>query len=129
MVTNSAVEEHRRRDRSVHSQGADLTEALHTTVRKTMHRVDAAAAAVYLLTEDGTELRAAMIAGGAPSLFTLPARMPLNSPYATARALASGTTALLPTPTPHRRSSSTPSRTRTPRLRPRSSPPAGVSMP
>jgi hypothetical protein len=129
MVTNSAVEEHRRRDWSGHSQGADLTEALHAAVRKTMQRVDAAAAAVYLLTEDGTELRAAMIAGGAPSLFTLPARMPLNSPYATARALASGTTALLPTPTPHRRSSSTPGRTRTPRLRPRSSPPAGVSVP
>ena len=100
MVTNSAVEEHRRRDRSVHSQGADLMEALHAAVRKTMQRVDAAAAAVYLLTEDGTELRAAMIAGGAPSLFTLPARMPLNSPYATARALASGTTALLTDPDP-----------------------------
>ncbi|MGW1761343.1 GAF domain-containing protein [Streptomyces mirabilis] len=65
-----------------------------------MHRVDAAAVAVYLLAEDGTELRATMIAGGAPSLFTLPARMPLNSPCATARALASGTTALLNDPDP-----------------------------
>ncbi|WP_406434380.1 SpoIIE family protein phosphatase [Streptomyces sp. NBC_01589] len=99
-MTSSGVEEHRRRDRSAHSQGADLAEALHTAVRKTMQQVEAVAAAVYLLTEDGTELRAAMIVGGAPSLFTLPARMPLKSACATARALASGTTALLADPDP-----------------------------
>ncbi|MGW4673865.1 SpoIIE family protein phosphatase [Streptomyces sp. NPDC004324] len=100
MVTSSGTGEHRRPDRPVPAPDSDLMDVLYATVRETMRRIDAAAAAVYLVAEGGTELRPALIAGNAPSLFTLPARMRLDQPYATARAVASGTTALLPDPDP-----------------------------
>ncbi|MGW0797998.1 GAF domain-containing protein [Streptomyces sp. NPDC002692] len=100
MVTSSGTGEHHRPDRPVPAPDTDLMDVLYTTVRETMRRIDAAAAAVYLVTEGGTELRPALIAGNTPSLFTLPARMRLDQPYATARAVASGTTALLPDPDP-----------------------------
>ncbi|MER6980615.1 GAF domain-containing protein, partial [Streptomyces carpinensis] len=80
--------------------GGELTAVLYRAVHQTAHRLQAAAAAVYLLTPDGGELRAAMIGGSPPSVLTLPGRMPLDSPYASARALASGGPALLADPDP-----------------------------
>ncbi|MFJ5035996.1 SpoIIE family protein phosphatase [Streptomyces sp. NPDC088560] len=68
--------------------GAELTAALHRAVQQAARRLHAVAAAVYLLTPDGGELRAALIGGSPPSVFTLPGRMPPDSPYASARALA-----------------------------------------
>ena len=58
-------------------------------MREAVHGLSAAAA-VYLLTADGTELRAAMIGGSPPAVHTLPGRMVPDSFYASARALAEG---------------------------------------
>ncbi|MFD8656462.1 ATP-binding protein [Streptomyces mirabilis] len=58
------------------------------------------AAAVYLLDGARTQLRVAVIGGAPPSLFTVPGRMDLDVPYATARALASGEVAVLADPDP-----------------------------
>ncbi|MFC9624467.1 SpoIIE family protein phosphatase [Streptomyces sp. NPDC056930] len=80
--------------------GDELAAVLHCAVHQAAHRLDAVAAAVYLLTPDGGELRAAMIGGSPPSVFTLPGRMPLDSPYASARALADRGVALLAEPDP-----------------------------
>ncbi|MFF4795266.1 hypothetical protein ACFY2M_37315 [Streptomyces sp. NPDC001276] len=80
--------------------GGELTAVLCRAVHQTAHRLQAAAAAVYLLTPDGGELRAAMIGGSPPSVFTLPGRMSLDSPYASVRALASGGPAFLADPDP-----------------------------
>ncbi|WEP00876.1 SpoIIE family protein phosphatase (plasmid) [Streptomyces sp. FXJ1.172] len=78
----------------------ELTGVLHHAVGQAARHLHAAAAAVYLLTADGAELRAAMIGGSPPSVFTLPGRMPLDSPYASARALADGGVAFLAEPDP-----------------------------
>ncbi|WP_240528573.1 SpoIIE family protein phosphatase [Streptomyces humi] len=80
--------------------GGELTAVLYRAVHQTAHRLHAVAAAVYLLTPDGGELRAAMIGGSPPSVLTLPGRMTLDSPYASARALAFGGPALLADPDP-----------------------------
>ncbi|MFF4902838.1 SpoIIE family protein phosphatase [Streptomyces sp. NPDC001068] len=80
--------------------GGELTTALCRAVREAADRLHAVAAAVYLLAPGGGELRAAMIGGSPPSVFTLPGRMPLDSPYASARALVSGCPALLADPDP-----------------------------
>ena len=58
------------------------------------------AAAVYLLDGARTQLRVAVIGGAPPSLFTVPGRMDLDVPYATARALASGEVVVLADPDP-----------------------------
>nr|BFD88010.1 hypothetical protein StreXyl84_74110 [Streptomyces sp. Xyl84] len=78
--------------------GDDLAAALHHAVREAAQRLDAVAAAVYLLSPDRTELWIAMIGGGPPSVFTLPGRMTLDAPYASARALAGGEVAVLADP-------------------------------
>ncbi|MGW5652632.1 SpoIIE family protein phosphatase [Streptomyces humi] len=80
--------------------GGELAAVLYRAVHQTAHRLHAVAAAVYLLTPDGGELRAAMIGGSPPSVLTLPGRMTLDSPYASARALAFGGPALLADPDP-----------------------------
>ncbi|MEU4092933.1 SpoIIE family protein phosphatase [Streptomyces sp. NPDC026673] len=77
-----------------------LTAVLHRTVHQAAHRLHAVAAAVYLLTPDGGELRAAMIGGSPPSVLTLPGRMGLDSSYASARALAEHEVAFLAEPDP-----------------------------
>ncbi|MFF5139312.1 hypothetical protein ACFY6U_06130 [Streptomyces sp. NPDC013157] len=79
--------------------GGELTAVLYRAVHQNAHRLNAAAA-VYLLAPDGGELRAAMIGGSPPSVPTLPGRMTLDSPYASARALASGAPAVLADPDP-----------------------------
>ncbi|MFE2546901.1 SpoIIE family protein phosphatase [Actinacidiphila glaucinigra] len=78
----------------------DLMVALHTTVHQAAHQLHAVAAAVYLLTPDGRELRAALIGGSPPSVLTLPGRMGLDSSYASARALAEHQVAFLAEPDP-----------------------------
>lgn len=80
--------------------GDELTAVLHRAVHQAAHRLHALTAAVYLLTPDGGELRAAMIGGSPPSMLTLPGRMKLDSPYASARALAGQCVALLAEPDP-----------------------------
>ncbi|MET8331318.1 SpoIIE family protein phosphatase [Streptomyces sp. NPDC005181] len=100
MTSSSTVGEHRRRGGSTRIRGTDLAAVLHCALREAMYRLDVVAAAVYLLDGDRTELRAAMIGGGPPSLFTLPGRMDLDAPYASARALASGRATVLVDPDP-----------------------------
>ncbi|MGW5497820.1 SpoIIE family protein phosphatase [Streptomyces olivaceoviridis] len=80
--------------------GDELTAVLHRAVHQAAHRLHAVAAAVYLLTPDGGELRAAVIGGSPPSVLTLPGRMGLDSPYASARALAGRCVAFLAEPDP-----------------------------
>ncbi|MGW2034660.1 ATP-binding SpoIIE family protein phosphatase [Streptomyces sp. NPDC001811] len=80
--------------------GDELTALLHRAVHQAAHRLHAVTAAVYLLTPDGGELRAAMIGGSPPSMLTLPGRMKLDSPYASARALAGQRLAFLAEPDP-----------------------------
>jgi hypothetical protein len=63
-----------------------------------VQRLDAVAVAVYLLGDDGSELWAAMIGGSPPSVFTLPGRMAVDGPCASARALASGRVVILTDP-------------------------------
>ncbi|MGI5509226.1 SpoIIE family protein phosphatase [Streptomyces sp. CA-106131] len=95
-MNSSAVGQRRRRCRSTLSP--DLTAVLHCAVREALCRLNAVAAGVYLLDEDATEIRVALIVGGPPSLFTLPGRMELDAPYASARALASGRVEILADP-------------------------------
>ncbi|MEV7077885.1 SpoIIE family protein phosphatase [Streptomyces sp. NPDC093516] len=73
---------------------------LQRAVDRAARRLDAVAAAVYLLTDDGGELRAALIGGSPPSVLTLPGRMSLDAPYASARALAGPGVAVLAEPDP-----------------------------
>ncbi|MEW2513005.1 SpoIIE family protein phosphatase [Streptomyces sp. NPDC046870] len=80
--------------------GDELTAVLHRAVHQAAHRLRAVTAAVYLLTPDGGELRAAVIGGSPPSVLTLPGRMRLDSPYASARALAGQRVAFLAEPDP-----------------------------
>jgi GAF domain-containing protein len=65
-----------------------------------LERIDVAAAAVYLLTEDRGELRAVVIGGAPPSIFSVPGRMNLDAPYASSRALRSGHVEVLEDPDP-----------------------------
>lgn len=78
----------------------ELAATLHCAVRETAQRLSAVAAAVYLLTADGAEMRAAMIGGSPPAVHTLPGRVALDSFYASARALADGRVAFLAEPDP-----------------------------
>ncbi|MEU6290948.1 ATP-binding SpoIIE family protein phosphatase [Streptomyces sp. NPDC046988] len=80
--------------------GDEPTVVLHRAVDQAARHLHAVAAAVYLLAPDGRELRAAVIGGSPPSVLTLPGRMALDSPYASARALADGGVALLAEPDP-----------------------------
>ncbi|WP_326815457.1 SpoIIE family protein phosphatase [Streptomyces sp. NBC_01763] len=100
MKNTSAVGEHRRRGGSTRIRGTDVAATLYRALREAVHRLDAVAAVVYLLDEDHTRLRAAMIGGSPPSSFTLPGRMELDAPYASARALASGRLTVLADPDP-----------------------------
>ncbi|MEU6343237.1 ATP-binding SpoIIE family protein phosphatase [Streptomyces sp. NPDC046977] len=79
--------------------GEELAAALHAAVHWAVPGLDAVAAAVYLLTPSG-ELRAAMIGGSPPSVFTLPGRMSADAFYASARALARHGVAVLAEPDP-----------------------------
>ncbi|MFD9289174.1 SpoIIE family protein phosphatase [Streptomyces sp. NPDC060030] len=63
-----------------------LARAVHSAVR----RLSAPTAAVYLIDDHRTHLNAAVIGGGPPSAYTLPARMPVGASSAPARALVSG---------------------------------------
>ncbi len=78
----------------------ELMAVLHRAVEQAARRLDAVAAAVYLLSDDGGELRAALIGGSPPSVLTLPGRMSLDSPYASARALTCPGVAILAEPDP-----------------------------
>lgn len=100
MTSTSRVGGHRRGGGATRIRGTDLAAVLHCAVREAKRRLGAVAAAVYLLNEDHTYLRVAMIVGTPPSLFTMPGVIELDAPYATARALASGTTAVLAGPDP-----------------------------
>ncbi|MFF3517330.1 SpoIIE family protein phosphatase [Streptomyces sp. NPDC002573] len=100
MTSSSAAGEHRRGGGSGQIQGTDLAAVVHRAVREALQRLTAVTAAVYLLDEDHAELHLAMIGGSPPSFFTLPGRMGLDTPYASARALASGQPAVLVDPDP-----------------------------
>jgi len=69
---------------------AELVGVLRPALAEVVDRLKAVAAVVYLVNEDRSELWAAMIGGGLPSVYTLPGRMALDSPHASAQALASG---------------------------------------
>ncbi|MFL4910038.1 SpoIIE family protein phosphatase [Streptomyces sp. MMS24-I2-30] len=66
------------------------------------HRLGAVAAAVYLLTADGSELRPAVIGGSPPAVLTLPGRMALDTLYSSAHALVTREPAFLADPDPQR---------------------------
>ncbi|MFE9611378.1 SpoIIE family protein phosphatase [Streptomyces sp. NPDC006012] len=85
-------------DTSVAALGEDLAAALHCAVHEAVHRLGASAAAVYLLTADGSELRPAVIGGGSPAVLTLPGRMALDTLYASAHALVTREPAFLADP-------------------------------
>ncbi|MGW3248517.1 ATP-binding SpoIIE family protein phosphatase [Streptomyces sp. NPDC001070] len=103
MKSSDAVGEDRRQCESVPILGADLAAILHCALREALYGLDAVTAVVHLLNEDRTELRAAMLVGTAPSLFTVPARMALDDPSAAARALAAGGAAVVLDPDPRSR--------------------------
>ncbi|MGW3882799.1 SpoIIE family protein phosphatase [Streptomyces sp. NPDC005055] len=100
MTSSSAVGEHRRGGGSAWTRGADLAAILHCAVREALQRLNTVAVTVYLLDKGHTELQLAMIGGSPPSFFTLPGRMSLDAPYASARALTSGKPAVLVDPDP-----------------------------
>jgi GAF domain-containing protein/anti-sigma regulatory factor (Ser/Thr protein kinase) len=74
-------------------------EVLHHAVREARRRLDAVAAAVYLV-DDRRDLRLALTGGSAPSFFTFPGRMAPDATSATARAWATGKAATLIDPDP-----------------------------
>ncbi|MDX3078174.1 SpoIIE family protein phosphatase [Streptomyces sp. MI02-7b] len=80
--------------------GGDLAAVLYRALREAVDRLEAIAAAVYFLDEDSGELKAAMIGGCSPPVFTLPGRMAPDAPYASARALAAGAVVVLTDPDP-----------------------------
>ncbi|GGT03303.1 SpoIIE family protein phosphatase [Streptomyces chromofuscus] len=80
--------------------GTDLAEVLHCAAREARRRLNAVAAAVYLLDERRRELRLALAGGSAPSFFTFPGRMGLDMPSASVRAWKSGRVAVLIDPDP-----------------------------
>ncbi|MFJ4846250.1 MULTISPECIES: SpoIIE family protein phosphatase [unclassified Streptomyces] len=80
--------------------GGDLAAVVYRALRDAAQRLDGVAAAVYLLTADGGELKAAMIGGSSPSVFTLPGHMTLDAPYASSRALATEAVVVLTDPDP-----------------------------
>lgn len=100
MTSSSADGEHRCEGGSARIRGTELVAVLEGAVREAVHRLDAVAAAVYLLDEARTQLRVAVIGGAPPSRFTVPGGMYPDAPYATARALASGEVAVLADPDP-----------------------------
>ncbi|MEV5177965.1 GAF domain-containing protein, partial [Streptomyces flaveolus] len=100
MESISAVGEHRSTPRSTPIRGTDLATILHCAIREAVQRLDAVAAVVYLMDEKRTELKAAMVGGSMPSVFTLPGRMDLEAPFASARAVASGKVEVLVDPGP-----------------------------
>ncbi|MET9874674.1 SpoIIE family protein phosphatase [Actinacidiphila glaucinigra] len=100
MTSNSALGEHRREGGPARTDGRGLEEVLHGGVREALFRMDAVSAAVYLLSRDASEVRAAMIAGSPPSCYTMPCRMSMDMPRASTRAVATGKVAVLPDPDP-----------------------------
>ncbi|MEV7991308.1 SpoIIE family protein phosphatase [Streptomyces sp. NPDC086077] len=80
--------------------GSNLAEALHCAAREARRRLNAVAAAAYLVDEHEGALRLALADGSAPSFFTFPGRMALDVPSATARAWATGKAAVLVDPDP-----------------------------
>ncbi|WP_225994292.1 SpoIIE family protein phosphatase [Streptomyces sp. SS1-1] len=80
--------------------GSNLSEALHSAACEARRLLGAVSAAVYLADEEQGELRLALADGSAPSFFTLPGRMALDVPSATARAWATGKAAVLTDPDP-----------------------------
>ncbi|MFB7500167.1 SpoIIE family protein phosphatase [Streptomyces sp. NPDC056161] len=100
MESFDAAGEDRRRHGATRIRGTDLVTILHCGICEAVHRLGAVAAVVYLLDEDRNELRAAMIGGSLPSVFTLPGRMDVAAPWASARALASGRVEVLADPGP-----------------------------
>ncbi|MFJ4467587.1 SpoIIE family protein phosphatase [Streptomyces sp. NPDC089424] len=81
-------------------QGSNLAEALHCAAREARRALDAVSAAIYLSDEDQGALRLALAGGSAPSFFTFPGRMALDTPSATVRAWATGKAAVLIDPDP-----------------------------
>lgn len=100
MTGSSAEAKEIHEDGSAGALGDELAVVLSSAVREAAQRLDAVTAGVYLLSADGAELRPALIGGSPPSVFTLPGRMPLDAPYASARALASRALTVLADPDP-----------------------------
>ena len=100
MESFDAAGEGLRRRGATRIRGTDLVTILHSGIREAVHRLGAVAAVVYLLDEDRNELRAAMIGGGPPSVFTLPGRMDAEAPWASARAVVTGKVEVLADPGP-----------------------------
>ncbi|MCZ4602835.1 SpoIIE family protein phosphatase [Streptomyces sp. Lzd4kr] len=77
----------------VAAREASLTAAL----REAIQDLTAVTGIVYLL-EPGSGLRAAMIGGSPPVMFTMPEQMALDAPYASAQAWRSGTMVMIGEP-------------------------------
>ncbi len=74
---------------AIESTGRNLAEILHGSVCEALHRLDAVAAAVYLLNAGHTELKVGTIVGSPPSFFAFPGHINIDAPFASARALTS----------------------------------------
>ncbi len=81
-------------------QGSGLAETLHRAAREARRRLNAVAAATYLVDERQDVLRLALADGSAPSFFTFPGRMAPDAASATARAWTTGEAAVLLDPDP-----------------------------
>ncbi|MFB8754462.1 SpoIIE family protein phosphatase [Streptomyces nigra] len=100
MTSSTTGRDQRRGGGSGVVHGSNLPQALHSAAREARRGLDAVSAAVYLVDEGEGTLRLALADGSAPSFFTLPGRMTLDMPSATARAWATGKAAVLIDPDP-----------------------------
>ncbi|MFI5998733.1 SpoIIE family protein phosphatase [Streptomyces sp. NPDC051362] len=99
-MTISTPGQDRHRDTVDRDQYVDATGALYRAVGRARRGLNAGAAAIYLLDEPLNRLLLAMAGGSAPSLFTFPGRMELDSPSASVTAFTSGQAATLIDPNP-----------------------------
>ncbi|MFF3565837.1 SpoIIE family protein phosphatase [Streptomyces sp. NPDC002574] len=99
-MSSRTVAGHDRETVPARTLGGDVAAVLYRALRDAADRLDAVAAAVYLLDKDSGELKATMIGGSSPPVFTLPGHMAPDAPYASARALAAGGVVVLTDPDP-----------------------------
>ncbi len=91
MIDRKSTAQHSPESIPAQEGAEELLSVLCIAVRETTYRLNAMASVVYLLSEDRSELRAAVIGGDVPAAFMIPERMTMNAPYASARAVQTGT--------------------------------------
>ncbi|WP_225829267.1 ATP-binding SpoIIE family protein phosphatase [Streptomyces naphthomycinicus] len=74
--------------------------ALAATLQEVIEELGANTGLAYLLSDDGRTLRSVIIGGAQPAIFTMPERLDIDDPYATAAALRTGDMAMAGFPTP-----------------------------